>query len=190
MAGYEAIRKARYERQVEMGLVDENYPLSSPTYEDWESLSQEEKLFRDSIFATHCAMVDRVDQNIGRIITLLEEQGKLDNTLILFMSDNGAQASDDPNKYLWAKGKNTDPGQPIGSMGRFTSMSLSWANVSDTPFRLYKSNSHEGGISTPLIMYWKGKIIEPGSITDYPSHLVDIMPTILEVSRCRLPGNI
>jgi len=187
MAGYEVIRKARYEKQVEMGLVDKNFPLSPPTYEDWESLNQDEKLMRDSIFATHCAMVDRIDQNIGRILSKLEELGKLDNTLILFMSDNGAQASDNPDKYLWANGKYTDPGQPIGSMGRFTSMSLSWANVSDTPFRLYKSNSHEGGIATPLIMYWKGKIVDPGSITDYPSHLVDIMPTILEVTGAEYP---
>jgi len=58
---------------------------------------------------------------------------------------------------------------------------LSWANVSETPFRLYKSRSHEGGISTPLIMYWKGNTLTPGSITDYPSHLIDIMPTILEI---------
>lgn len=182
MVGYEAIRKNRYERQKKMGLIDENYPLSDPTYEDWDALSQDEKLVRDSIMATHAAMVDRVDQNIGRILSKLEILGELENTLILFMSDNGAQSQSNPNSWLWAKGKNSDFGQAIGSMGRYTSLSLSWANVSDTPFRLYKSNSHEGGISTPLIMYWKGKIIKPGSINNFPSHLIDIMPTILEAS--------
>ena len=187
MAGYETIRKNRFNRQKEMGLIDQNYPLSAPTYEDWESLSQDEKLVRDSIMSTHAAMVDRVDQNIGRILSKLEELNKLDNTLILFMSDNGAQPQSDPNKWLWAKGKNTDHGQPIGSVGRYTSLSLSWANVSDTPFRLYKSNSHEGGISTPLIVYWKGKILNPGSITDFPSHLIDIMPTILETTGANYP---
>jgi arylsulfatase len=121
MAGYEAVRKARYERQVGMGLLDENYPLSPPTYEDWNSLSQEEKLMRDSI------------------------------------------------------------------MGRYTSLSLSWANVSDTPFRLYKTNSHEGGISTPLVVYWKGHISTPGSIIDFPSHLIDVMPTILEITGTDYP---
>lgn len=187
MAGYKAIRENRFTLQKEMGLIDESYPLSTPTYEDWESLSHTEKLFRDSIMSTHAAMVDRVDQNIGKILSKLEAVNKLDNTLILFMSDNGAQPQSDPNKWLWAKGKNTDHGQPIGSMGRYTSLNLSWANVSNTPFRLYKSNSHEGGISTPLIIYWKGKISNPGSITDFPSHLIDVMPTILEVTRANYP---
>jgi arylsulfatase A-like enzyme len=187
MVGYEAIRKARYERQKEMGLIDENFPLSAPTYEDWESLTQEEKLVRDSIMATHAAMIDCVDQNIGRILAKLEELNELENTMILFLSDNGAQAQDNPERWLLARGKTTDLGQPIGSMGRFTSLSLSWANVSDTPFRLYKSNSHEGGISTPLIVYWKGNISTPGSITDFPSHLIDVMPTILDITGAEYP---
>ena len=187
MVGYESIRKARYEKQIELGLIDENYPLSDPTYEDWESLSEEEKRQRDSIMATHAAMVDRVDQNIGRLLEKLEEIKELDNTLVLFMSDNGAQPQPDPITWLWARGKISDYSQPIGSMGRYTSLNLSWANVSNTPFRLYKSRSHEGGISTPLIMYWKGKIQQPGTITDYPSHLVDVMPTILEVSGTHYP---
>lgn len=187
MVGYGTIRKNRYERQKKMGLIDKNFPLSAPTYENWEALTQKEKLVRDSIMATHAAMVDRVDQNIGKILVKLEKLNKLDNTLILFMSDNGAQPQSDPNKWLWAKGKNSDFSQPIGSMGRYTSLSLSWANVSDTPFRLYKSNSHEGGISTPLIMYWKGNIVKPGDINDFPSHLIDIMPTILEASGAEYP---
>jgi len=182
MVGYEAIRKARFERQKKMGLIDENYPLSEPTYTDWDSHTHEEKLVRDSIMATHAAMVDCIDQNIGRILDKLQALNKLENTLILFMSDNGAQAQSNPDSWLWAKGKVSDYGQPIGSMGRYTSLSLSWANVSDTPFRLYKSNSHEGGISTPLIMFWNGKITQPGAINDFPSHLIDIMPTILEAT--------
>ena len=172
-----------------MGLIDENYPLSAPTYEDWEALSMDEKLVRDSIMATHAAMIDCVDQNIGKLLQKLEKLDKLDNTLILFMSDNGAQSQASPESWLWAKGKTSDFGQPIGSMGRYTSLSLSWANVSDTPFRLYKSNSHEGGISSPLIMYWKGKIINPGNINNFPSHLIDIMPTVLEVTGADYPMN-
>jgi arylsulfatase A-like enzyme len=182
MVGYETIRKARFEKQKKMGLIDENYPLSQPTYNDWNSHTLEEKLVRDSIMATHAAMIDRVDENIGRILKKLEELDKLDNTLILFMSDNGAQAQASPDSWLWAKGKISDYSQPIGSVGRYASLSLSWANVSDTPFRLYKSNSHEGGISTPLIMYWKGKIVNPGNINDFPSHLIDIMPTVMEAT--------
>jgi arylsulfatase len=170
-----------------MGLIDENYPLSAPTYDDWDSHSHEEKLMRDSIMATHAAMVDCIDQNIGRILSKLKQLGELDNTMILFMSDNGAQAQGSPDRWLWANGKVTDYSQPIGSMGRYTSLSLSWANVSDTPFRLYKSNSHEGGIATPLIIYWKGEIAEPGGISDFPSHLIDIMPTVLDITGAEYP---
>lgn len=187
MGGYEAIREKRFNRQKKMGLIDKNYPLSAPTYEDWEVLSGDDKLMRDSIMSTHAAMVDRVDQNIGRILDKLEELDKLDNTLILFMSDNGAQSQSSPNRWLFANGKKSDFSQPIGSIGRYTSLSLSWANVSNTPFRLYKSNSHEGGISSPLIVYWKGKVINPGSINDFPSHLIDIMPTILETTGAKYP---
>lgn len=188
MDGYESIREERFAKQKDMGLIDEHYPLSVPTYENWDLLSHEEKVIRDSIMSTHAAMIDRVDQNIGRILSKLENLNKLDNTLILFMSDNGAQPQSNPDRWLWAKGKTTDLGQPIGSMGRYTSLSLSWANVSNTPFRLYKSNSHEGGISTPLIIYWKGRIVNPGGITDFPSHLIDIMPTILDVTGADYPN--
>jgi len=187
LVGYQSIRKNRFEKQKKMELIDENYSLSEPTYDDWESHSQEEKLVRDSIMATHAAMVDCIDQNIGRILKKLEALNKLDNTLVLFMSDNGAQAQNSPDRWLWARGKISDYGQPIGSMGRYTSLSLSWANVSNTPFRLYKSNSHEGGISTPLIISWRGKIVEPGSISDFPSHLIDIMPTLLEITGTEYP---
>ncbi len=187
MVGYKKIRETRFNKQKELGLIDENYPLSMPTYEDWESLSLEDKLIRDSIMSTHAAMVDRVDQNIGRLIKKLEELKELDNTLILFMSDNGAQDQNNPESWLWAKGKVSDYSQPIGSMGRYTSLSLSWANVSNTPFRLYKSDSHEGGISTPLIVYWKGRVVNPRTFNDFPSHLVDIMPTILEITGAGYP---
>ncbi|HKI89012.1 MAG TPA: arylsulfatase, partial [Draconibacterium sp.] len=189
LVGYETIRKRRFERQKKMGLIDKNFSLSPPTYENWDSLSEEDRIVRDSIMATHVAMVDRVDQNIGRILAKLKELNKFDNTLIIFMSDNGAQAQENPESWLWAKGKVSDYSQPIGSMGRYTSLSLSWANVSNTPFRLYKSNSHEGGISTPLIMYWKGKIIKPGDINNFPSHLIDIMPTVMEATGAKYPEN-
>lgn len=182
MVGYEEIRKNRYESMKKMGLIDERFLLSAPTYEDWDALTHEDKLVRDSVMATHAAMIDRVDQNIGRLLDKLRLLNKLDNTIILFMSDNGAQNMADPEDWLWAKKKISDFSKPIGSVGRFTSLPLSWANVCNTPFRLYKDNSHEGGIATPFIFYWNGKISDPGSITDYPSHFIDIMPTILELT--------
>ena len=188
MGGYDSIRLARFESQKSIGLIDDRFPLSDPTYEEWNLLTREEKLVRDSIMATFAAMIDRVDQNIGRILDKLEELNKSDNTIILFMSDNGAQAYAETEKWLWAATKVSDPSQPVGSVGRFTSLNLSWANVSNTPFRLYKGNSHEGGISTPLIIYWKGKISKPGRISDYPSHLIDIMPTLLEITGSEYPA--
>ena len=188
IAGYEAIRQKRYERQKEMGLINMNFPLSPPTYENWNSLSNNEKLVRDSIMSTYAAMIDRVDQNIGRIFTKLKELGKMDNTVILFMSDNGAQPDSETNSWLYGKKYISDLKYPIGSMGRYNRLNLSWANVSNTPFRYYKSNSHEGGISTPLIFYWKGKIVNSGGLIDYPSHLIDIMPTILEITGAEYPS--
>lgn len=163
-----------------MGLIDERFPLSAPTYEDWDALTHEDKLVRDSVMATLAAMIDRVDQNTGRLLDKLRSLNKLDNTIILFMSDNGAQDMSDPEHWLWARNKISDFSKPIGSVGRYISLPLSWANVCNTPFRLYKDKSHEGGIATPFIFYWNGKISNPGSITDYPAHFIDIMPTILE----------
>ncbi|MDO8542032.1 MAG: arylsulfatase [Opitutaceae bacterium] len=187
MEGYESIRRKRYERQVEMGMLDRTYPLSAPTYEDWAKLFAEEKAARDAIMATYAAMIDRVDQNIGRLLGKLEELGQLANTIILFMSDNGAQSQSDPQSWLWARGKESDPSLPIGSVGRWTSLNLSWANVSNTPFRLYKADSHEGGIATPLIVSWKDKIRQPGRITAFPAHLIDIMPTLLHLIGASYP---
>ncbi|MDO8545465.1 MAG: arylsulfatase [Opitutaceae bacterium] len=188
LVGYEAIRKRRYERQLELGLWDKTFSLSAPTYEKWDALSAEEKTARDAIMATYAAMIDRVDQNIGRLLRKLEELHELDNTLIFFMSDNGAQAVADPNVWLWARGKDSDPNEPIGSVGRFTSFNLSWANVSNTPFRYYKAYSHEGGIATPLIVWGKRQISQPGSITNFPAHLIDILPTILQITGARYPA--
>ncbi|MCX6326831.1 MAG: sulfatase-like hydrolase/transferase [Bacteroidia bacterium] len=188
MAGYETIRQKRYEKQKEMGLIKKNFPLSPPTYENWDSLSYNEKLERDSIMSTYAAMIDRVDQNIGRIFTKLKDLGEMDNTVILFMSDNGAQNDSETNSWLYGKKYTSDLKYPIGSVGRYNRLNTSWANVSNTPFRYYKSNSHEGGISTPLIFYWKGKIVNRGGITDYPSHFIDIMPTILDITGAEYPS--
>jgi arylsulfatase A-like enzyme len=90
--------------------------------------------------------------------------------------------------WLWARGKDSDPALPIGSVGRFTSLNLSWANVSNTPFRYYKAYSHEGGIATPLIVWWQGRVGVPGTFTDFPAHLIDIMPTILQLTGARYPA--
>jgi arylsulfatase A-like enzyme len=185
--GYEQIRKKRYEKQLEIGLIDESFPLSEPTYEDWDALSEEEQLVRDSIMAVYAAMIDRVDQNIGRLIAKIDEQGELDNTLIMFMSDNGAQALADKKDWYFAQNKISDFSQPIGSMARFTSLNLSWANVSNTPFRFYKDYSHNGGIATPLIINWPSTIKEKNRVSRSRGHFVDILPTILDITGADYP---
>lgn len=97
MKGYEYYRKARYKRMKEMGLIDETFPLSSPTYRDWDSLTQEEKIKEDRRMAVYAAMIDCMDRNIGKILDKIESLGELDNTLVLFASYNGCSPGSDTN---------------------------------------------------------------------------------------------
>ncbi len=174
--GYSAIREARYRRLIESGLLDEeSYPLSAPTHRDWESLSQEEKADQARRMQVYAAMIDRMDQNIGRIIDYLKEHGELENTVFMFASDNGASAE------VVRKGKG-----PIGSMTRWASLGKDWANVGNTPFRYYKNWSYQGGIATPFIVHWPG-VVPAGSQTDYVAHFIDLMPTLVEIADAEYP---
>ena len=175
--GYEAIRQARYSKQLEMGLIDGSYSLSEATYPSWDTLSQEMKREEIRKMEVYAAMIDRLDQNIGRILKSLEETGRRENTLIMFVSDNGASAEmvqiDD------------DYGE-IGTMTLWSSLGPQWANVSNTPFRYYKNYSYEGGINTPLIAHWPGKI-EAGTFSRFPGHFIDIMATYVDISGASYP---
>lgn len=169
--GYAAIRKARYEKQKRMGLIDERFPLSSPTYQDWGALNDEEKADQAWRMQVYAAMVDRMDQNIGRVLNKLKQLDEFDNTLILFLSDNGSSAED----VRLGTG-------PIGSMTRWASLQEHWANVGNTPFRYYKNYSFEGGINTPMIAHWPAGIKNPGRFSDFTGHVIDLMPTLAEVA--------
>ncbi len=125
-------------------------------------------------------MIDRLDQNIGRLTKTLKDQGKLNNTLILFTSDNGG--SSEVVNISGGTGA-------IGSLTNWKSLGKNWANVSNTPYREYKNWSHEGGIKTPLIAYWPDKIKNKGSIVHKPVHLIDFMPTLQEVIGAAYPKN-
>ncbi len=184
LKGYAAYRKARYVRQREMGLIDDTFPLSDPTYETWDSMTEEQKDVEDQKMAVYCAMIDRVDQNIGKILDNLRTQGELDNTLILFASDNGCSSEAVPTQAL-----NPSAGTgEIGSLTRWSSISRSWANVANTPFRFYKNYSHKGGSCTPLIAFWPNGIRGSNRISHDVGHFIDVMPTIAEISGATYPA--
>ncbi len=174
MAGWDALRKARHARQIKMVLVKPELGLTprDETVPAWDTLSQAEKQEEDLTFAVYAAMIDCVDQNIGRLRAQLKKMGAADNTLLLFVSDNGGCPFQ----------RTKTPEIPPGPAESYWTYHRGWAQVSNVPFRLYKQNQHEGGISTPLIAYWPGGSIKPNTMTDQPGHLIDFMATALELS--------
>jgi arylsulfatase len=176
-AGYEAVRKARYKKQLQMGLIDDSYRLSAATYGNWEEL--EDSVKKDEIrkMEVYAAMIDRMDQNIGKLLAKLKEIGKDENTLIMFVSDNGASSE---------MVRISDDYGEIGTMTRWSSLGGSWANVGNTPFRYFQNYSYEGGINTPFIAYWPGKI-EANTFSEFPGHFIDIMATLVDITGAGYP---
>lgn len=177
--GYDSIRSKRFQKQLDLGVVKNNITLSASTYKYWASLSAEEKEYEAKIMEVYAAMIDRVDQNIGRLLTSLKQIKLDENTLIIFVSDNGASAE-------MVRLENDDDNAPIGSMARWISLGEDWANVSNTPYRYFKNYSYEGGIKTPAIFYWPEKI-KANSFTDYSGHFIDIMATIADITNATYP---
>jgi arylsulfatase len=181
--GWEKLRQARHQRQLDMGLVDSAWPLSEiPTdVPDWELLSDKEKERFDHMMSIYAAMLDQVDKNVGKLVARLKDRGQLDNTLILFLSDNGGNAESGPSGIY--QGRN--PGGPRSRVF----LGQSWATLNNTPFRRYKHFTHEGGISTPLIVHWPTGIAKQrnGQFERQPGHLIDIMPTVVEVAGAKYP---
>jgi len=175
-AGYEAIRAARFKRQKEIGLFGPDVRLPEATHKSWDSLSVGQKKDQARRMQVYAAMIDRVDQNIGKLLEKIKELGEEDNTLIMFASDNGAASAD----VRYGTGE-------IGSLTRWSSIQQSWANVSNTPFRYWKDMSYEGGICTPFIVHWPRVITEGGSINRCPIHLIDVMATLQEITGATYP---
>jgi arylsulfatase len=159
---------------LEMGIIDDRYVLSTPppSIPPWEEAEDKDGWQRR--MAVYAAMIDRADQGIGRLVGVLEEIEALDNTLVLFLSDNGGCAESVEGRNLHTTGV------PVGEKGSYVAYKEPWANASNTPFRLYKQWTHEGGIATPLIAHWPAGIDQPGRISDEVGHVIDIMPTILD----------
>jgi len=142
----------------------------------WSELNEEQKRFQIDKMAVYAAMIDCMDQEIGRIVDWLTAHKHLDNTLILFLSDNGASAE------IMVRGDGHDPQAPAGSPATFLGLGPGWSTVSNTPFRRHKTWVHEGGISTPMIAHWPASIAPDPAAIATPHHVIDIAPTLLELA--------
>jgi len=181
--GWDVARDARIAKQKEIGLLPEKLrPSPRPEHiPAWDSLTEARRDFESKRMATLAAMIDRVDQEVGRLVEDLRKSGELENTMILFVSDNGACPYDRRSNSL-----DSDPTSGDVSW----SDSTGWAWARNCPFRYYKQNQFEGGISTPAIVHWPaGLKTSPGAIVHEPAHLVDVMPTLAAISVSPIPND-
>ena len=178
MKGWDALRKERHARQIAMGIVDRRWPLTprDELVPAWETVADKED--RDLRMAVYAAQIDRLDQCIGRVTARLRQLGIEENTLVLFLADNGGCAEEK------IAGENPLPPGPADS---FTSYGRPWSNASNTPFRLYKHWVHEGGIASPFIAYWPRMIRVRNRIVREPAHVMDIMATCLDLAGGKYP---
>ena len=195
--GWPAARAARFERMKKLGLVDTTLSDPEPQItapsgkesdleilgpgetrhaEPWESLTDEQKKFQATKQAIHAAMIDRMDQEIGRVLEQLRVMNAMENTLILFLSDNGASAE------VMVRGLGHDSSVPMGSGLSYLCLGPGGSTVSNTPFRRHKIWTHEGGISTPLIVHWPQGIAAKGELRHTPGHVIDVVPTLLALA--------
>lgn len=185
--GWQQFRKQRYEQLVKLGIIDDSWPLSPLDVPKWDSLTSKQRDDLDFKMSLFAAIVDRLDQNIGRVVNHLKKIGELDNTLILFLSDNGGTKE---TGVFGIKGQtnNVDNYQQWARVGGWTSSyGQGWANLSNVPFRRYKRENHEGGISAPFIAHWPKGIKAKDALRHQPAHLIDVMPTLVEVSGATYP---
>ena len=206
-AGYEPIRKARFEKMKRLGLIRGDAELS-PAAGTWDKIS--DKRWEAACMEVYAAMIDNMDQGIGRIVATLEEKGQLDNTVLCFLQDNGGCAEGggrndkttpraekptlpplaaDTQHYFGSMPAQTRDGWPVrrgrvmpGPADTYIGYGRNWANVSNTPFREYKHWVHEGGIATPLIVHWPAGIKAKDELRRQPGHLIDLMATCVDVA--------
>jgi arylsulfatase A-like enzyme len=199
LEGWDKLREERYQRQLDMKLVSCSLSPRDPGIipkwnlpEDqlkkrigpgevghavaWEDLTPEQKRFQATKMAIHAAMIDRMDREIGRVLDQLVAMNAMENTIILFVCDNGASAEQ------LIRGDGHDPAKPPGSAGTFLSLGPGWATSSNTPFRLHKSFVHEGGVSSPLIVHWPAGITGKGEMRHDVAHFTDVVPTLLQIT--------
>jgi arylsulfatase A-like enzyme len=197
LRGWDVMRAERYRRQREMGLLDcalsapepwIRAPWADPGYEKqigpgevayalpWSSLDAAQQRFQSAKMAIHAAMVDRMDREVGRVFDQIKAMGAWNNTVILFLSDNGASAE------MLVRGDGNHPSAPLGSAETYVCMGPGWATMSNTPFRRHKMWVHEGGVSTPLIVHWPDGIAAHGEFRHDMGHVIDLVPTLYELA--------
>ena len=195
--GWAKVRAARWQRMKEMGLLDGE--LSSverdvgPPYHfpealetlgpgevnrplGWNELTEQQQEFQATKMAIHAAMIDRVDRELGRVLDQLRAMNAIENTLILFLSDNGASAE------IMVRDDGHDPDAAPGSAATYLCLGPGWSTTSNTPFRRHKTWVHEGGIATPFIAHWPRGIESGGELRRNAGHVIDVVPTILDVA--------
>jgi arylsulfatase len=202
LAGWDVVRQQRWQRTLGMGLVNHALPELEPhnfapwslaeaelqgrigagesgRAVPWHALTVEQKIFQAQKMAVHAAMVDRMDQEIGRVLAQVRAMGQAQNTVTFFVSDNGASAEQ------IIRGDRHDPQAPAGSARTFLCLGPGWSSAANAPFRLHKFWVHEGGISSPLIVHWPAGIKEGGGLRRAPGHFIDLLPTMLELAGIR-----
>ena len=214
--GYQALRDSRYKKMLKEGVIGTNSKMS-PAPEDWSKLSDDDKAWDARNMEVYAAMVDNMDQGIGRIVAELKKQGQFEDTLIMFFQDNGGCAEGmgrrgdqaradkptlppmDPKQLQFDMiPRQTRDGYPVlkgrkvmaGPADTYLGYGRGWANASNTPFREYKHWVHEGGISTPLIVSWPNGFEARNALRNTPGHLVDLMATCVDVSNAAYPKKV
>ncbi|HSD08282.1 arylsulfatase, partial [Flavobacterium sp.] len=184
LKGWEKLKQERYERQIKLGLIDPSWELPpiNPNVTKWESLSQEEKVRYDNMMAIYAAVITRLDKSVGDLVEGLKKRGLFENTVILFVSDNGGNA--EPG--IEGKFEGDLPGSAQSSVY----IGQGWAEAACTPFWAYKHHTHEGGVSSPGIVSWPAGIpaSRNGKFEKQPAHIIDIMATLIDLGQASYPA--
>lgn len=207
LGGWEMIRQQRFDRLCEAGIASGPLPppetLTFPRWNltqeqqvtqidanevalavAWDLLTPEQRRFQATKMAIHAAMVHRMDIEIGRVIAQIQSMGEWENTVVMFLSDNGAS----PEQIL--RGDGHDPAADPGSARSYLGLGAGWSTAANTPFRLHKSWAHEGGICTPFIVHWPVGIRDKGLLRHQPAHVVDLVPTLMDLAEVTMPEEI
>ncbi|MFT7036658.1 MAG: arylsulfatase A-like enzyme, partial [Cyclobacteriaceae bacterium] len=187
MKGWDQLRKEKFVRMKNMGIIPANAELPPTENTKWDTLSLEDQLELDFRRAMYAAQVDNLDQNIGRLVMYLKEIDKYENTIILFLSDNGCSAERGQFGMNWDKYKIANYQNWKEKSGSSISQGQVWANLSNVPYRLYKRYNHQGGIATPLIAHWPAQIKNIGRLEKSTGHVIDIMATLMDLGNASYP---